>query len=84
MNEAAVCCCLRAVAGAAWPEAERIAGEMHDSEFLHMDETPIMIAWRQGYVWIPVGKKGGSVRTVLVKVAGGRGGTVPWGSQRSR
>ena len=76
MSEGAIGNCLLAVTAAARPVAELIAKEMHGSEFLHMDETVIMIAWRQGYIWIAMSKRGGKVVAVLVKVARGRGDTV--------
>ena len=76
MSKAAIYSCLLAVAAAAGPVAELVAKQMHRSEFLHMDETVIMIAGRQGYIWIAVGIRDGRVHTVLVKVAGGRGGAV--------
>ena len=76
MSKAAIASCLLAVTAAARPVAELIARQMHGSEFLHMDETAIMITGRQGYVWIAVGKRDGRVQTVLVRVAGGRGGAV--------
>ena len=76
MSEGAIGNCLLAVTAAARPVAEIIAKKMHGSEFLHMDETVIMIAGRQGYIWIAVGIRDCKVHAILVRVAGGRGAAV--------
>lgn len=53
------------------PEAEAMAATLAESRYLKMDETPITILCRQGYVWVCIGDD-----AVVFKVVGTRGRAV--------
>lgn len=76
LSKAAVQKCLLSVSHMLEDDMKIIEKEISDSEFLHMDETTAIIDGKLGYIWIAVGTKDGMAYSILVKVAGGRGGAV--------
>ena len=57
ISKAAVQRCLHAVSGMLEEDIKGIEHDMSCSDRLHMDETPVMIDRKQGYIWIAVGRK---------------------------